>query len=353
MHLRKKQNMKNNPYTLLFGKKPTQIINRIVEENIVLDAFTSDTPSQQVFVITGVRGSGKTVFLTEIAKKLSTDNSWIIVELNPERNMLESLVSKLGSEMPLAKFFKSAKINLSFFGVGLEVKGEVPITDVETALSKMISSLKNHNKRLLITIDEAVNTANMREFVSAYQIFVRQDLPVFLLMTGLYDHIDNLQNEKNLTFLHRAPKIELQPLNLGTIAENYLKNFEIDPDTAHSMALLTKGYSFAFQVLGYFTWENTGTDDSIMTPYRQYLEDYVYDKIWSELSFNDKKVLYGIAKTQTGKISEIRDFIGIETNQFNPYRKRLIRKGLIKGDSYGYVSLTLPLFDKFILENYE
>ena len=31
----------------------------------------------------------------------------------------------------------------------------------------------------------------------------------------------------------------------------------------------------------------------------------------------------GIADVQSGKIKEIRDAIGMETNEFNPYRKRL------------------------------
>ena len=37
-------------------------------------------------------------------------------------------------------------------------------------------------------------------------------------------------------------------------------------------------------------------------------------------------VAKGIADVQSGKIKEIRDAIGMETNEFNPYRKRLIRK---------------------------
>ena len=68
-------------------------------------------------------------------------------------------------------------------------------------------------------------------------------------MTGLYENINSLQNEKSLTFLYRAAKIELKPLNLRTIAENYHSKLSVDEETALKMARLTKGYSFAFQVL--------------------------------------------------------------------------------------------------------
>ena len=42
----------------------------------------------------------------------------------------------------------------------------------------------------------------------------------------------------------------------------------------------------------------------------------------------------------------------MEKIQFNPYRSRLIRKGLIDGEEYGYVYFTLPLFEQFVIENY-
>ena len=124
--------------------------------------------------------------MTETARKIASQKDWINVELNPERDLLASLAAKLSSENELARLFQSAEINLSFFGLGLEVKGAAPITEIETALQKMLLSLKKKGKRLLISIDEVTNTPQMRAFAAAFQIFLRQDLPVFLLMTGLF-----------------------------------------------------------------------------------------------------------------------------------------------------------------------
>ena len=83
-------------------------------------------------------------------------------------------------------------------------------------------------------------------------------MPVFLLMTGLYENINAIQDEKNLTFLYRAPKLEMKSLNIGAVAQKYADTFDIDSDNAVEMAKLTKGYPFAFQVLGYLTWNNNG-----------------------------------------------------------------------------------------------
>ena len=81
----------------------------------------------------------------------------------------------------------------------------------------------------------------------------------------------------------------------------------------------------------------------------QYLEDYVYEKLWSELSRGDKKILYAIAKTKNAKAKDIMEIAGIKNNEYTPYRKRLIKKMVVDGDEYGYLKLTLPLFDEFIL----
>lgn len=126
-------------------------------------------------------------------------------------------------------------------------------------------------------------------------------------MTGLYENVDELQNEKNLTFLYRAPKIKPDPLNIGTIADNYRANLPVTEKDALDMAKLTKGYSYAFQVLGYLTWENGGNYKEVLVPFKQHLEEFVYEKIWSELSAIDKKLAYGIAASKTGKVLEIRE----------------------------------------------
>lgn len=340
-----------NPYALTFGKIPEQMIERVKQRDEILNSFLEKNPSRQACIITGVRGCGKTVFMTEITQKLSKHPDWIALELNPERNLLEGLAAKMSSRPSLAGIFRNAHINLSVLGFGVEISGTTPVTDIEYALTKMLESLKNHNKKILIAIDEISNNKNTREFIHAFQIFLRQDLPVFLLATGLYDNVYELQNEKSLTFLYRAPKIELNPLNINSIADNYCKNLKVSIEEARKLANLTMGYSFAFQVLGFLYFNNKGKMDVVLPEYRQYLEEYVYEKIWTELSSTDKKVLIAIQKSESKSIAEIREIIGYETNQFNPYRMRLIRKGLVNGDTHGYLSFTLPLFDEFIKSN--
>lgn len=121
-------------------------------------------------------------------------------------------------------------------------------------------------------------------FVSNFQIYITQHYPVYLVMTGLYDNISNLQNEKSLTFLYRAPKIFLAPLSIPSMTTSYRTVFDIAPKEAVQMAKLTKGYPFAFQILGYLKWENRSSIEKLLPDFDEALASYAYEKIWSELS---------------------------------------------------------------------
>lgn len=341
-----------NPYTTLFGKIPNQMIPRAQQTARVTEAFSAADPSQQVYVVAGVRGSGKTVFMTEIANTLARDERWVVEELNVEQDLLLSLAAKLNSRKTLSKIFIDAEVDLSLFGLGLRIKGTQPIADIETALERMLQSLKRGGKRLLITIDEVVNNAYMRAFVSAFQILVRKDLPVFLLMTGIYENIESLQNEKSLTFLYRAPKIRLEPLGVRSIASNYMHTFDIDKGTALEMARRTSGYSFAFQLLGSLAWEYGDVSDRMLEEYRIQLYELSYDKIWNEMSRGDRRIVYGIASAESPRVQDIRRVLRIESNQFSPYRRRLINKGIIDGSQHGQITFALPCFAEYVLERY-
>lgn len=102
---------------------------------------------------------------------------------------------------------------------------------------------------MLISVDEVTNSEYIRIFASSFQIFLRNDYPIFLLMTGLYENIYNLQNDKVLTFLYRAPKLILEPLNYTAIRKQYMDIFSLDIDAAGELASLTKGYPLPFRYL--------------------------------------------------------------------------------------------------------
>ena len=169
-------------------------------------------------------------------------------------------------------------------------------------------------------------------------------------MTGLYENLYELQNDRSLTFLYRAPKIILEPLNYTAVRKHYEDIFHIDSETAGVMTSLTKGYPFAFQVLGYLYWENRDHKslEEILPEYDQYLEEYVYSKIWSELSALDKKVMTALCLSSDNSVKTIRENLDMKSEQFSVYRDRLKRKGVIDTREYGKITIALPRFEEFV-----
>jgi ABC-type enterochelin transport system ATPase subunit len=347
-----KGGLMDNPFNISFGKKPYQYISRFMQSHKVIDTFTSENPSTNVYLITGLRGSGKTVLMTEIEREFKEED-WITIELNPEQDLLEDLASKLYSIPKLKNHFTKAKLDLSLFGLGISIEDGNKQTNVEAAIGQMLEILKKQKKYLLITIDEVTNSQNIKAFAHAFQIYLRQEHNIFLIMTGLYENIFNLQNEKTLTFLYRAPKIYIEPLNRIAIMNSYKELFNISEAEAGKMAALTNGYAFAYQLLGYIKWENKDKQlEELMPEYDQYLQDFVYEKIWSELSEKDRYVITEISKAVLDKSSlKVGDLLkntGMSASLFSNYRDRLLKKGIIDTSKYGYISLTLPRFAKYV-----
>ena len=115
------------------------------------------------------------------------------------------------------------------------------------------------------------------------------------------------------------------------------------------LAKATKGYSFAFQTIGYYAWEFPDHLDQALQNAKEYLFEFAYRKIWSELSAHDRKVVRAIHQSNTGEIARVRGILNWTSNQFNPYRDRLIKSGVISGVQIGYVELVLPWLGEYAL----
>lgn len=341
---------KDNPFAMTFGLEPENYISRIAASDEIISNFEY-SKNNNVYMITGVRGSGKTVLLTHISRHFADMKDWVVVELVPDTDMLEQFASRLYDASLLQKLFSGKTFGFSFAGASFSISGEKPIANVITLIEVLLEKLKKHGKRVLVCIDEASATSFFKPFVQTFQLLLRKELPVYLLMTGLFQNIYALQNDKTLTFLYRAPKITLEPLNLNAIVSSYATLFQIEKEKAIPLAKVTKGYAYAYQVLGYLLWEKgsaeLGTD--VLSELDLRLQEYVYEKIWSELSSNDKKFLLAFDNEEEHTVGTLLDATGFDKKTFSVYRDRLIKRGLISSSGYGKLQLLLPRFHQFLL----
>ncbi len=340
-----------NPFTLSFGRVPNEYVTRHAEEDHIVDMFTELPITDQIYVLLGVRGSGKTVTMTNVTRRIGELKEWIIVKVSPIDDILEAVYKILIYEPRVHQICVDAKIDVSLFGVSLFVSSAMPEPNLIQAIDNILKALDKSGIKVLITIDEITNTGQMRAFVSAFQLFITNNRPVFFLGTALFETFEELKNVSNLTFLYRAPRIVLTPLNTGAMANVYMRVFEITKTQALKMAALTKGYPLAFQILGYVQWERESESllsDAIMEEFDQRISDAAYSKLWSELSDTDRRVMAGIAHADNHGVKTVREYLQMDANKFNQYRRRLSARGLIDISKYGHVDFALPRFGEFV-----
>ena len=343
-----------NPFSLVFGKEPKTLIPNVNQFDEIKDSFLSSNPVSTTTLITGVRGSGKTVLLTRLNKYFETLDDWIVIELNPETDMLEYLASSIYENSTSKFHFIKKEFSFSFSGVSIKLSGDKPVSNVITLIEKMLGILKKENKKILVSIDDVSSNKNVRTFVQQYQIFIRNDYPLFLLMTGLYENVRCLQNEKSLSFLYRAPMVNICPLSMISIAESFNHLLNINKSDAIELAKLTKGYAFAYQALGYELFKNNirKVTEELIVYFDQSLRDYVYEKVFFDLPEIEKNIIFALTECEEGNISEIMEKLKITKGSMCQYRDRLIKKGIIVQSGWGKIDFALPRFREYVTLQY-
>ena len=120
--------MRQNPFSLTFGKEPEAIINNVDNYETIKNNYLSKNPTSMANVITGVRGSGKTVLLNRIYNYFENLDDWIVVELNPETDMLEYLASSIYEKTNMKFKFLNKEFSFSFRGISISLSGDNPVS---------------------------------------------------------------------------------------------------------------------------------------------------------------------------------------------------------------------------------
>ena len=339
-----------NPYVISFGRIPTQYISRRVLISDIIDALESDIIEEQAYKLTGVRGTGKTVTLTEIEKKIRENDNWIVVGVKSNGNIIEDIIANLYSSVPFLTSFVDANLNLTKFGIGLNLSNKSPVASLDYALKTILREVDRKGMRVLITIDEARKTKHMVDFIQEFQILIREELPVFLIAAGLYEDVESIENAEGLTFFLRAAKYEMTPLNHTFIRNDYEKTLNVSREVAEKMATITKGYAFAYQALGKYMWDLNAQDitEEVLALLDEALAEKVYRKIWSELAPRDKWFLGYIVKKDKMSATELLEMTNKKHNEWSEPRKRLTEKGIIDTKIRGQIIVCLPRLKEFV-----
>ncbi len=348
-----------NPFTTTFSKNPGFSYVSTEQTDEILENFMYENPSESVYKITGVRGSGKTVILAKIEEEMKKDefatNGWIVFDVSPARDLLGQIAAMLQKEGYGKKSSKGKSVSISANvlgtggGISLSSENENLFFDIGVEIEEMLKVVQKKGKKILIGIDKVSKTKEMIQFASEYGKWLRNAYPVYLVCTGLYENIMEVSNVKNLTFFRRATTIKTEKLNFVRMSEMYRRLLKINLEEARQMAKLTKGYAYAFQELGslYFKKHEDETLENLIPNLKSELFAYSYEKIWEELTEADRFLVRLLTEKDEYKREEVLLLMGEKAGSYSMYRDRLLKKGILESRQ-SYISFSLPFFVDYV-----
>ncbi|PJM75765.1 ATP-binding protein [Bifidobacterium simiarum] len=369
-----------NPFKPTAGKTPPVLVGR---QNILEDfrfALT-DGPGApgRLRYITGPRGVGKTVMLNAIGN-YARNLGWTVIDQTAERGFAEGIIQALSdhrSVQPNAITLPSASIATPVLGAEATVNlGKVELRRLEKAhnlrlaIGAKLDSLDESRQGVLITLDEVQMTSieEIRSLAIGVQHLIREDRNVAFVFAGLPSMVEEVINDKVITFLRRAEKDHLGSVDLREIwiaFEQTISQYgkRADYQVLNELTQATNGYPFMIQLVGYWAWryaDVNGHDDRITVDDAEQgirraklkLGDMVHAPAFDGLSAMAKDYL--IAMSQDDGPSRTADIARrIERNaQFaSVYRAQLIEEDIIEPAGYGYVDFKIPYLRDYLKEH--
>lgn len=353
---------KENPFDAEFGGIPELYLdfNRDAKRFAKRAHRENKHPTYSLF-ITGVRGSGKTVFMNKVSQELNKYPDTIVVTLHNTADLFRMMYIKLVPTInKIKKNWKSSiSLNLPFISVNFsEADEKHDEIYYKTEINKILEALNKIGMRVAFCIDEVSNTPVIQKLAEDFNDWSLNGYQVSVIMTGLLKEVSELSGTHNLTFLVRSDRFHIKKLQKISIAKNYLEVLDINSQQAETLANMTQGYAYAFQLIGDLMYENLSEGYSFeqalelsQLSFQDILFNQAYDIISHELTDIDFQFLY--AMVHDNNISSIITAMNKSKQYVNAYRTKLIKYDIIRPIIRGKLDFNLPLFREFIQQKYD
>lgn len=361
--------MARNPFTPNFGQIPRVLAGRDQLIDEIVSAFDNapGDPSLTSILI-GARGTGKTALLSLLANEAES-KGWLAVNVPCVGGMLEEIFQgtvKASSHL----ICQSDETKLTGLTIGqlIGLEWEAKPSEKPTwflRMSALLDELDRRDVGLLITVDEVrPSLEEMGLLASYYQLFVRDERKVALLMAGLPSEVSLLLNDKSASFLRRASQYHIGDIGdadaelvLERTAEEGEKAFT--PDALGRVVEACGGFPYLIQLMGYRSWQAAGNSSTIdaesaergISRARSDFETRVLKATLDELSDKDLEFLCAMAQDRDeSRTSEIAERMGQSTGYVSQYRRRLLEQGVIAAQGRGKVTFALPFLKEYLKE---
>lgn len=366
-----------NPFTPSFGVTPPLLVGRaeeLAEIEAALDASIGD-PFRAVKV-TGLRGSGKTVFLNGV-EDLARARGWAVISESARPGLVDRLTDTVLPALLSAVDPSAVTSTTTGAAIGIGVASlsgsrettqhYQPRNDLRGLLSRLADLLQSTDAGVLISVDElnSAAAADLQILTQVVQHCFREGRNVAFVAAGLPLEVDAMLDQPGTTFLRRAEHVVL-----GVIAEDHVRRGllepidtwggSISPGALDTAAAGTKGYPFLLQAIGHRLWATS--QEGVVIPRQaataavahatRRVGELVMGPELRGLSAIDRSYLAAMAvdagPSRTGEVAERIE----QTPQYaGTYRRRLIRAGLIVDAGHGWVDFALPTMRDYLREH--
>lgn len=356
-------------FTPAFGNRPSQLVGREPLISTLLGGLDSRPGSKErAIVMLGQRGYGKTVMLLELAERAKERGFVVASPTSVREGLVERVVEKLQDDG--VEELGNRRVRLSGgsvgalgFSVSLQFSDDEKDKSAEYKLTKICRELTRQKLGTLILIDELQgNSSEIRRLVGTYQELVGEKLDVAMVLAGLPSSISGTLNDRVLTFLNRARKVTLGPLETGDIDAFYRKAFrasgvEIPQELRRRAATATCGSPYLMQLVGHYlvAYADGGKVDEAlfeeaMQSAQWEYENDICEATLSGLSPTDRKYLRAMAELGgTCRTSEVAKRMGVSADYGQRYRRRLLDAGAIEAPASGTVRFSIPYLVDYLL----
>lgn len=357
-----------NPFTPGFGLTPMILAGR----DVALDEFTAalagNVPEARSILISGARGSGKTVLLTEF-RELALEAGWTDLRMHTSSTSLVDelrgqAIARLREMDPEAETSRLTGAGVSAFSASRDIvqryegEGEV----LTTVLDRLAQLCDEDGGGLLITLDElqSVDRDQLHALTQHVQDLIGSGHAVAFLAAGVRTGVDALLEHERTTFLRRAHRIEVGSVDVGTAAEAIRMTVAdtpktITPEAAVLAGEISRGYPYLIQLIGSKSWQNSGEAESIeVEDVRGARETVIAAMIKNVhgpalrgLSARKREYLRAMLEDEgPSAVGDIARRMDIAARNQSTYRERLIEDELIRPAGRGFVEFALPYLDE-------
>lgn len=361
-------NKEKNYFQPTFGNKPDNIVGREGEITAFMRGLDEPVGSRdRCTLFLGQRGMGKTAMLLELAERAQS-RDYIVARVTTHEKMPEAIIEQI--QLNGSAFFKDEKKNLTGISAGaLGFSFGLSFSEAaqqqygfRTKMSLLCDRLEQKGKGILILIDEVHTSPAMREVATAYQELIGDGKNVAIGMAGLPNAVSGILNDKVLTFLNRATKVELDAISISSIAAYYEQAFNA-MGLKHNMhdvgkaAEMSKGMPYLMQLIGYYIVQYSRDsrlidEDVIKKAEAAALADMdsnVFAPIMAPLSENDRFFLTKMAEIgETVSTKELQVSMGKKGASIQVYRKRLVEAGIIEAPRRGELVFAVPYLADYL-----